>query len=63
MVSLRPHNAGSSFKEMANSLREILRLDYTNVISIHWGFMSAEDFRLSINESWKWLDESSLLPI
>ena len=63
MASPRPANDGSSCKEMANSLREILRLDYTNVISIHWGFMSAEDFRLSINESWKWLDESSLLPI
>ena len=63
MASPRPANDGSSCKEMANSLREILRLDYTNVISIHWGFMSAEDFRLSINESWKWLDGSSLLPI
>ena len=63
MACPRPAHDGSSCKEMANSLREILRLDYTNVISIHWGFMSGEDFRLSINESWKWLDESSLLPI
>ena len=63
MALPRPANDGSTCKEMANSLREILKLDYTNVISIHWGFMSAEDFRLSINESWKWLDESSLLPI
>ena len=58
----RPANDGSSCKEMANSLREILKMDYKNVVSIHWGLLSAEDFRLSINEDWKWLDESSLLP-
>jgi len=58
----RPANDGSSCKEMANSLRDILKMDYTNVISIHWGLMSANDFKLSINENWKWLDESTLLP-
>ena len=62
MCCPRPANDGSSCKELATSLREILRLDYINVISIHWGLMSAQDFRLSINENWKWLDESSLLP-
>ena len=58
----RPANDGSSCQEMANSLREILKMDYKSVISIHWGPVSAKDFKLSINEGWKWLDESSLLP-
>ena len=62
MTCPRPANDGSSCQEMANSLREILKMDYKNVISIHWGLTSAEDFRISINEDWKWLDESSLLP-
>ena len=58
----RPADDGSSCKEMANSLRDILKMDYKNVVSVHWGLLSAADFRLSINEDWKWLDESSLLP-
>lgn len=58
----RPANDGSSCKELATSLREILKMDYKNVISIHWGLVAAKDFKLSINEDWKWLDEASLLP-
>ena len=61
MTCPRPAEDGSSCKEMANSLREILKMDYKNVISIHWGLQSPKDFRLSMNEDWKWLDGESLL--
>ena len=57
-----PANDGSSCKDMANSLRDILKMDYKNVISEHWGLVSAHDFKTSINENWQWLDESTLLP-
>ena len=57
----RPANDGSSCKEMAKSMRNILKMDYKNVISVHWGLLPANDFKMSINEDWKWLDESNLL--
>ena len=57
----RPANNGSSCKDMAKSLRDILKMDYKNVISVHWGLLPANDFKKSINEDWKWLDESTLL--
>ena len=58
----RPADDGSSCKDMANSLRDILKMDYKNVITIHYGLMPSSDFKLTINEDWKWLDGSSLLP-
>ena len=57
----RPADDGSSCNEMAKSLRDILKMDYKNVLSVHWGLMSADDFKQTINEDWKWLDESTLL--
>ena len=58
----RPANDGSSCSDMANSLREILGLRFENVITVHWGKISKDDFKNSVNNSWEWLDGSSLLP-
>ena len=60
---LDPPHEGSC-KIMANSLREMLKLQFDYVDSAHnlaEGSLSASTFRNVINETWNWLDGQSLL--
>ena len=53
---------GSSCKEMAESLRELLRQEnYETAICVHAGKMSRDVFRKDIDANWNWLDGASLL--
>ena len=57
----QPARDGSSCKQMASSLRKMLRLDFEKVWDVHSQDMSAETFRKDIDASWNWLDGGSLL--
>jgi hypothetical protein len=54
----------SSCKEFAESIRQMLRLEFEwvdNVHSMKRGSVSAAEFKECVNQSWKWLDGNSLL--
>ena len=62
MMVTPPDSEGLVCREMAASLRKILSLDYDRVIPVHGPPMDSVIFRKSIDQSWNWLDGSSLLP-
>ena len=57
----QPAPDGSSCKLMAQSLRNILRLDFQLAYDVHSGRSEREDFRKTINANWSWLDGESLI--
>ena len=57
----RPAPDGSSCDKFAWSLRQLLKLDFKQVASVHSSLQSADDFRRSVDVDWNWLDGRSLL--
>jgi len=57
----RPKKDGSSCQDMAKSLRKVLAADFDRAAGVHFGQMSGEDFRRSIDANWNWLDGQSLI--
>jgi len=57
----RPSVDAISRSTMADSLRKVLGLDFQHVLCVHhYGVISANDFKRSVNRSWRWLDGKSL---
>ena len=57
----RPSADTMSRNMMADSLRKILSLDFQRVLCVHhYDVMTADDFKQSVNQSWRWLDGKSL---
>ena len=56
----KPANDGSTCKRMAQSLRNMLKLDFETAICVHSGKMSREVFCKDIDANWSWLDGASL---
>ena len=56
-----PAPDGSSCKELAIFLRDILKLEFQQVACVHSHLQNAEDFRKSIDVAWNWLDNRSLI--
>jgi len=55
-------SSGSSCTKMAESLRKILKLQFTQAADVHSDLLvSAQDFKKTINVAWNWLDERSLI--
>jgi len=52
---------GSTCSIMAESLREVLNMEFESVEGVHCNSLSREEFRNSIDANWNWLDGSSLL--
>jgi len=62
MMVESPAADGSSCTTMAASLRKMLSSDFTKALGVHQhAVISAADFKLSVNQSWRWLDGESLL--
>ena len=55
-----PAADGSTCKEMATSMRNLLKLDFETAVCVHSGKMTAEVFKKDINANWKWLDGTEL---
>jgi len=51
---------GSSCRDMAASLRNILGKQYNIAIGVHFNRMTREEFRNSIDAAWNWLDGKPL---
>jgi len=58
---MKPKKDGSSCKDMANSLRTMLRDDFDQAYGVHCKLMDGDTFRKSIDFNWNWLDGESLL--
>ena len=59
MVIDEPDADGSSCAKMANSLRKIIQLDFDTVLSAHSSHekgVDGDDFRKTLDASWRWLD-------
>ena len=56
-----PAPDGSSCIELATFLRQILKLDYKQVASVHSYLQTSDNFKKSIDVDWNWLDGRSLL--
>jgi len=57
----KPKADGSSCKEMANSLRKLLKLEFESATGVHIKMQSKEDFKQNINSAWNWLDGKPLI--
>jgi len=57
----QPALDGSSCDVMANSLREILNLDFESGLGVHISFQSRDEFKKNIDAAWNWLDGKSLI--
>ena len=57
----KPISDGSSCNAMANSLREILKLDFESGLGVHISLQSREEFKKNIDAAWNWLDGKSLI--
>ena len=55
-----PAADGSTCKVMAESLRKLLKLDFTTTVCVHNGKMDALTFKKDIEANWNWLDGKSL---
>ena len=56
----QPAKDGSTRNTMANSLRNVLSLQYDTAIGVHFDKMTKDEFQNSINSAWNWLDGKSL---
>ena len=57
-----PASDGSSLRQMAESLRKMLGMDFEMALDIHCGAkMERDEFRRDIEANWGWLDEGALL--
>ena len=56
-----PKDDGSSSKDMANSLRSVLALDFDLAVGVHFRTMKADEFKRAVDLNWNWLDGESLL--
>lgn len=56
-----PKDDGSSCKDMANSLRSVLALDFDQAVGVHFRTMKADEFKRAVDLNWNWLDGESLL--
>ena len=56
-----PARDGSTCVTMADSLRQVLALDFREVLGVHVDRMEREEFRKSVDATWNWLDDKSLL--
>ena len=61
MMYDQPKADGSSCKEMAHSLRKLLKLDFESATGVHIKMQSKEEFKKNINSAWNWLDGKPLL--
>ena len=57
----QPASDGTSCDVMANSLREILNLEFESGLGVHISLQSGEEFKKNIDAAWNWLDGKSLL--
>ena len=60
MVYDPPAKDGSSRSLMATSLRNVLNLEYETALGVHFGKMTKDEFKNSIDSAWNWLDGKSL---
>ena len=56
-----PANDGSSCRLMADSLRFLLRLEFSTVLEAHSGRMTRDAFRADVDTNWSWLDGKTLI--
>jgi len=56
-----PASDGSSCSLMADSLRYLLRMEFSSVVDTHAGAMTRDNFRKDVDTNWSWLDGGSLL--
>ena len=61
MMYDRPARDGSTCKQMADSLRRMLRLEFDSANGVHIDQQTREDFRKNIDANWNWLDGKSLI--
>ena len=52
---------GSSCKEMAISLRKVLKHPFNIAVGVHFNQLDREKFLKSLDSAWNWLDGKSLL--
>ena len=56
-----PKVDGSSCKDMANSLRQVLSQPFEMVLGVHFKKMDRDSYRKSVDCCWNWLDGKSLM--
>jgi hypothetical protein len=55
-----PKPDGSTCTLMAASLRKALSLPFSTACGVHFGEMTRDEFRETVNLKWNWLDGTSL---
>jgi len=61
LLLTKPKKDGSSCQDMANSLRSVLKEDFTQAAGVHYNKMDRDTFTKSMDLNWRWLDGKSLL--
>ena len=56
-----PIKDGSSCREMAESLRKVLKFPFNIAVGVHFDQMDRDTFSKSLDAAWNWLDGKSLL--
>jgi len=57
----QPANDGSTCNVMANSLRDMLKLEFDSALGVHITLQTSEDFKKNIDAAWNWLDGKPLI--